>query len=182
LPGHWPRSRRTGEMSREQISELVPLRRSPRELSRDTFQFEAILVLKSSLADPVLLQVVISAKADRPPIGRLEASAAVGSEPHMRTLDRRALAPRHAAMMLAHPVAMRGTAARGPGFGWTDHRMREHHPSDRLAPAPALPACGHAWAWRLLPRHSPGPFARAALPFARRTSRRAAHRRPAARG
>ena len=54
----------------------------------------------------MLLDVVIAAEADDPAIGWLEPRASVGVASHMRALDGPRQAPRHAAMMLAHPGTM----------------------------------------------------------------------------
>lgn len=54
----------------------------------------------------MLLDVVIAAEANGPPVRRLQARASVGVASHMRALDRPRQAPRHAAMMLAHPGTM----------------------------------------------------------------------------
>jgi len=65
-----------------------------------------MLLLEPPLSEPVLLGMVVSAKADAPAIGRFESDAAVGTAADMGALDRQVLAAGHAAMMFAHPGAV----------------------------------------------------------------------------
>ena len=75
---------------------------------------DPIPLLERSLADLVLLHVVIATKADDPAIGRLQPRASVGVTPNMRALNGSAETARHAAMMPAHPGAVsRAPAAIG---------------------------------------------------------------------
>ena len=54
----------------------------------------------------MLLDVVIAAEADGPPVRRLEPRPAVGVAPNMRAFDGSRQAAGHAAMVLAHPGTM----------------------------------------------------------------------------
>ena len=87
-----------------------------------------MLELESGLADAVLFEVVVSAEADRPLVRWLEPDAAIGPDPNMRTFDRSALAARHAAVMLADPVAVGGAAARLAYLCRLAYLTREHEP------------------------------------------------------
>jgi hypothetical protein len=82
--------------------------RSPSEQNRQLPQVNAVSVLERELAYLVLLDMVITAEADRPTIGRLERDAPIGVAADIRALDRTLDTAWYAAVMAAHP----GTVSR----------------------------------------------------------------------
>ena len=70
-----------------------------------------MLLLEPAFAEPVLLDVMMGAQADAPPIGRFERGTAIRSEPDMGAFDGQVLAARDRAVMPAHPGAVGGTGA-----------------------------------------------------------------------
>ena len=67
---------------------LNPVRRSPSKLLRQCPHIDVVAPLERCFSDLVLLQVVIPTEAYRPSIGRLEADAAIGVSPNVRTFYR----------------------------------------------------------------------------------------------
>lgn len=87
------------------------MRRSAGERLGEDEQVNAVSGLERALAKPVLLSVMVAAKADAPPVRRLEGNATIGSAADMGAFDRDALAAGHRAMVLSHPCAMRSARA-----------------------------------------------------------------------
>jgi hypothetical protein len=92
-------------------SQLMVMGRSPGEQVRQLTQVDAISLLERDLAHPVLLDMVISTETDRPAIRRLESEASISIAADVSTLNRPPQAARYAAVMAAHPGAMRRTLA-----------------------------------------------------------------------
>lgn len=88
------------------------MRRPPRELGRKLMQVNVVPVFECYFADPVLLDMVGPAQADRPAVGRLQSDSAVGLTPDMSALYRTLGAAGDRAVMLAHPGAMGGALPR----------------------------------------------------------------------
>ena len=63
------------------------------------------------LPDLMLFNVMLAAQANGPPVRGLQTHSAVGVAMDMRAFDRPIEAARYAAVMPAHPGAMRGTLA-----------------------------------------------------------------------
>ena len=82
--------------------------RSPSEQNRQLAQDNSVTLLERSFTDGVLLDMVITAEADRPVIGGLESNTSIGVAADVSTLDRAAEAARNAAVVAAHP----GTVSR----------------------------------------------------------------------
>ena len=83
--------------------------RLPGEQFRQFAQINAVSPFEGELTAVMLLEMVIGAEADRPPIRRFEADAAVGVAADMSALDRPSNAARDTAVMAPHPGAVSGT-------------------------------------------------------------------------
>jgi len=70
----------------------LPLRRPARELCGQVVQVYAVPPLELSLADAVLLTVMISAQADGPAVRWFLSNVAVSADAYVRTFDRSAQA------------------------------------------------------------------------------------------
>ena len=85
------------------------MRRSPGKLFCQHPHINCIALLKRRLADLVLLQMMLSTKADGPPIRGLECQATIRRAPDMSALDRSQMTVGYAAMVFAYPGAVSGT-------------------------------------------------------------------------
>ena len=81
------------------------------EQLRQFAQVDAVSPFECELTYLVLLDVVITAQADRPAIRRLQANAPIGIAADMSALDRTAETAWHTAVVAAYPGAVSGALA-----------------------------------------------------------------------
>ena len=113
----------------------VTMRRSLRELSPELKKVQVIFLVERSLADGVLLKVVMHAKADCPTIGGFEPDASIGAAPHMSAFDPQRLPSRYRATVLPDQARCAGQFRDDRGWAPGD-KARQHHPS-QAAPPPS---------------------------------------------
>ena len=80
--------------------------RSSGEQVRQLAQVNAISLLELELSHLVLLDMMVTAEADRPAIRWLQRDTPIGVAADVSTLNRAAEAARNAALMSAHPGAV----------------------------------------------------------------------------
>ena len=85
------------------------MRGALKEPFSQTRQIEIILGLEPAFTKPVLLGVMLAAKADAPPVGWLQACAAFRARPDMGAFDRKFLAAGDTAVVFSDPSAVRWT-------------------------------------------------------------------------
>jgi hypothetical protein len=87
------------------------MRRTSSKFCRKLEKVNLVAPLESRLSYPMLLSMMFAAQADRPLVRGLEPLPSVGASTDMCALDRKLVAPGHAAMMAPHPCSMRGERA-----------------------------------------------------------------------
>lgn len=87
------------------------MRRSASEQLRQRPEVQFILGLKTRFAELMLLAVMVPAQTNRPPIGWLNSSAAIGTATDVSAFDRRLEAAGNAAAVAPHPRSMGRAAA-----------------------------------------------------------------------
>ena len=60
------------------------MRRPLSKLPRQVVEIDSVPLLELGFTDPMLLLMVVTAQADRPPVGRFHRQPAIGPCPHMR--------------------------------------------------------------------------------------------------
>lgn len=91
--------------------QLQAMSRSLREQLSQFAKVEAVFPFEGELADLVLLDVVVATEADCPAIRRLESDTSISITTDMSALDRTLKTTGNAAVMAAHPRAMRRALA-----------------------------------------------------------------------
>ncbi len=139
------------------ISQPMTVGRSPGEQVRQLAQVNAVTLLERSLTDGVLLDMVITAEADRPAIRRLEGDTPISITADVSALDRAPQTTWDTAVMAAHPGAVSRalTAARRTGLVALKPVRELESGHVRFVPlGVTVPACSSAapCVWRIL-RH-----------------------------